>query len=85
MISELCAEAKEILKNLWQAFQMEEISEEDYIELRNAVLLDVAEQAELEAAVRKAKEKLRSTTLNWQEQCLFDCDEILTAALDRGK
>jgi len=47
MILELCTEAKEILNNLWQAFQMEEISEEDYLELRNAVLLDVAEQAEL--------------------------------------
>lgn len=46
-IKELCAEAKEILRNLWQAFQMEEIAEETYVELRNAVLLDVAEQMEL--------------------------------------
>lgn len=43
----LCEEAIEILRNLWQAFRMEEITEEDYTDLRNAVLLGVAEQAEL--------------------------------------
>ncbi len=40
-------EAIEILRNLWQAFQNEEISEDVYTELRNATLLDVAEMAEI--------------------------------------
>lgn len=45
-MKELCDEALEILRNLWTAFQMEEISEDTYTELRNATLQDVAEQAE---------------------------------------
>lgn len=45
-MKELCKEALEILRNLWTSFQMEEISEDTYVELRNATLRDVAEQAE---------------------------------------
>lgn len=45
-MKELCDEALEILRNLWTSFQMEEISEDVYTELRNATLRDVAEQAE---------------------------------------
>lgn len=44
MISEAVREAKEILKNLWAAFMWEEISEEDYIELRDTTLRSLAEQ-----------------------------------------
>lgn len=30
------------------------------------------------ARVKQAQESLRSTQFNWQEVCLFDCDEILS-------
>ena len=31
--------------------------------------------------VMEARSKLRSTQINWQEECLFDCDEILSAII----
>ena len=31
--------------------------------------------------VKKAQQKLRATQLNWQEQCLFDCDDILSRVI----
>ena len=37
-----------------------------------------------DAAIAEARGLLRSTTLNWQEQCLFDCDEVLSKALKGG-
>ncbi len=47
-----------------------------------------AELAALRAKLEQAREEvtraqtlLRSTAANWQEQCLFDADEALTAAL----
>lgn len=33
-------------------------------------------------AVKMARQKLRSTQINWQEGCLFDCDSYLNIALD---
>lgn len=39
------------------------------------------ENKRLRKAIAKAQEELRSTAQNWQEQCLFDCDDILSAAL----
>jgi len=35
----------------------------------------------LEAGIKLAQSKLRSTQINWQEDCLFDCDDILTNTL----
>ena len=31
--------------------------------------------------IKEAQEKLRATQLNWQEECLFDCDDILTEVI----
>ena len=31
--------------------------------------------------VKAARQLLRSTQINWQEQCLFDCDDILTGVI----
>jgi len=28
--------------------------------------------------IKSAQNKLRATQINWQEECLFDCDDILT-------
>ena len=36
-------------------------------------------------AIRKAQTKLRATQANWQEECLFECDEILSNALKGGQ
>lgn len=33
--------------------------------------------------VKEARKMLRSTTTNWQEQCLFECDDILTAIIGK--
>ena len=33
------------------------------------------------AAIKRAQELLRATQRNWDEQCLFDCDDILTKVL----
>ena len=46
-IQELCTEASEILKNAWMAFQNEEITEEQYLEVRNNTLLDVGYKTEI--------------------------------------
>jgi hypothetical protein len=35
--------------------------------------------------VEKARQKLRATQLNWQEQCLFECDKILTRIIEEYK
>jgi len=35
----------------------------------------------LRDALKAAQIELRSTAANWNEQCLFDCDAIMTAAL----
>jgi hypothetical protein len=32
-------------------------------------------------SIKNAQEKLRATQINWQEQCLFDCDAILTSII----
>jgi hypothetical protein len=40
-----------------------------------------AENTRLKEAITLAQEELRSTQINWQEDCLFDCDDILTNAL----
>lgn len=31
--------------------------------------------------VKDAQCKLRATQINWQEECLFDCDDILTGVI----
>lgn len=31
--------------------------------------------------VKEAQSKLRATQINWQEECLFDCDDILTGVI----
>lgn len=31
--------------------------------------------------VKAARQLLRSTQVNWQDQCLFDCDDILTGVI----
>ena len=36
----------------------------------------------VQGAVRKARGQLRATQRNWDEDCLFRCDEILTAVLE---
>jgi hypothetical protein len=36
---------------------------------------------DLEAAITSAQQKLRATQENWHEDCLFECDAILTQAL----
>jgi flagellin-specific chaperone FliS len=33
--------------------------------------------------VKEAQEQLRATQINWQEECLFRCDEILTETITR--
>ena len=38
----------------------------------------------IEQAANKALESLRSTARNWDEQCLFDANDILAAALKAG-
>ncbi len=50
---------------------------EQYLKLEreralNAQLLEALKQAQLE---------LRATQINWQEECLFDADQIMTAAI----
>lgn len=44
-----------------------------------ALRMRIAEAERVIARVVEARTKLRSTTINWQEQCLFDCDDILTS------
>jgi len=46
-MKELVDEAKDILTNMYRAMMREEITQDNYIELRNAVLLDIAYQAEI--------------------------------------
>lgn len=36
----------------------------------------------LKEAIKKARIQLQATQINWQEDCLFECNDILTAALD---
>ena len=49
------------------------------------MLRDIAlERDTLREQIKEARSLLRSTTLNWQEQCLFDCDEVLSKALKGG-
>jgi hypothetical protein len=31
--------------------------------------------------VKAARQLLRSTQINWQEECLFDCDDMLTEVI----
>ena len=31
----------------------------------------------------EAQRKLRATTENWREQCLFDCDDLLTKIVEK--
>ncbi len=40
-----------------------------------------AESKRLREALEKARTQLRATQENWHEDCLFRCDDILTAAL----
>jgi hypothetical protein len=32
--------------------------------------------------VKEARKQLRSTQINWQEPCLFACDDILTGVIN---
>ena len=41
--------------------------------------------AELEAALRAAQMELRATQCNWDEDCLYRCDDIMTRALLNDK
>ena len=41
-----------------------------------------AERDALKEAIKKARIQLQATQINWQEDCLFECNDILTAALD---
>ena len=55
----------------------------------NAAVLELdtlaAQNARLREAIKDAQRELRSTQYNWSEQCLFDCDNILNAALEGSK
>lgn len=42
----------------------------------------VSERDALKEAIKNARIQLQSTQINWQEDCLFECNDILTAALD---
>lgn len=41
-----------------------------------------AENKRVKEAVRMARQKLQATQNNWQEDCLFDCNDLLGIALD---
>ena len=41
-----------------------------------------ADKERTREAVKMARQQLRSTQINWQEGCLFDCDSFLNIALD---
>lgn len=41
----------------------------------------IVERDELRHAIRSAQIQLRATQENWREDCLFNCNDILTAAL----
>ena len=41
--------------------------------------------AQLREAIAKALQELRSTQKNWDKDCLFNCNDILAAALRGGK
>jgi len=38
-------------------------------------------KAQLLDALKKAQSELRATQINWQEECLFEADDIMTAAI----
>lgn len=40
-----------------------------------------ARNAKLVEAIKAAQKQLRATQRNWDEECLFECNDILTAAL----
>ena len=31
--------------------------------------------------IKEAQNELRATQINWREECLFDCDDILTEVI----
>ena len=40
-----------------------------------------AERDALREAIKAAQIQLQATQINWQEECLFECNDIMTAAL----
>ena len=36
---------------------------------------------QLVEALKKAQSELRATQINWQEECLFEADDIMTTAI----
>jgi hypothetical protein len=44
-----------------------------------------AERDALRKAIEQARAKLRSSGGNWPEECYFECDDILSAALEGVK
>lgn len=48
---------------------------------RVEILEIIAERDNLIDAIKKARHKLRSTQRNWDEECLFEADIIMSKAL----
>jgi len=84
MLSSACRNRDEF-ESRWQyveGLNKELVKQND--DLRARLALAEERERRLKEEIKKALDKLRSTSNNWQEQCLFDCNDIL-AALTEGK
>lgn len=62
--------------------EVAEAAIEEFTALRDRVAELETEKERIREAVKMARVKLQSTQINWQEECLFQCNDLLGIALD---
>ena len=67
---------------LLQQGELKEKAAAELAALRARVEVLEADKKRTSEAVRMAREKLQATQINWQEECLFQCNDLLGIALD---